>query len=99
TTIGVLTAFLGYLTNFFDPVQQLSQLYSTFLAAVAALDKIMEVLVEEPDVEDTETSAELAHVRGHVRLDDVHCSYGTGPEVLHGIDLDVPPGATVALVG
>ena len=45
TTIGVLTAFLGYATNFFDPVQQLSQLYSTFLSAVAALDKIMEVLV------------------------------------------------------
>src|SRR5438067_94988 len=37
-TIGVLTAFLGYLSNFFDPVQQLSQLYSTFLSAVAALD-------------------------------------------------------------
>src|SRR4029077_11697009 len=52
TTIGVLTAFLGYLTNFFDPVQQLSQLYSTFLSAVAALDKIMEVLVEEPQVTD-----------------------------------------------
>jgi ATP-binding cassette subfamily B protein len=38
-------------------------------------------------------------VRGHVRFDDVHFSYGTGPEVLHGIDLDVPPGTTVALVG
>ncbi len=52
TSIGVLVAFLGYLTNFFDPVQNLSQLYSTFLSAVAALDKIMDVLVEEPDVTD-----------------------------------------------
>ena len=52
TTIGVLTAFLGYATTFFDPVQQLSQLYSTFLSAVAALDKIMEVLEEEPQVTD-----------------------------------------------
>ena len=99
TTIGVLTAYLGYLTNFFDPVQQLSQLYSTFLSAVAALDKIMEVLVEEPDVEDDDGSVELTRVRGHVRFDDVHFSYGTGPEVLHGIDLDVSPGTTVALVG
>src|SRR5689334_1794844 len=99
TTIGILTAFLGYLTNFFDPVQQLSQLYSTFLSAVAALDKIMEVLEEEPDVEDTAASTELARVRGHVRFEDVHFSYGTGPEVLHGIDLDVPAGTTVALVG
>ena len=92
TTIGVLTAFLGYLTNFFDPVQQLSQLYSTFLSAVAALDKIMEVLVEEPQVTDAETAAELGSIRGHVRFDDVHFAYGTGPEVLHGIDLDVPAG-------
>jgi len=99
TTIGVLTAYLGYLTNFFDPVQQLSQLYSTFLSAVAALDKITEVLVEEPDVEDEDGSVELTRVRGHVVFDDVRFSYGTGPEVLHGIDLDVAPGTTVALVG
>ena len=99
TTIGVLTAFLGYLTNFFDPVQQLSQLYSTFLSAVAALDKIMEVLVEEPQVTDAPGAIALAGVRGHVRFDRVRFRYATGPEVLHGIDLDVPPGTTVALVG
>jgi ATP-binding cassette subfamily B protein len=97
-SIGVLTAFLGYLTNFFDPVQQLSQLYSTFLSAVAALDKIQDVLVEEPEVEDSETAVELA-IRGHVRFENVRFAYETGPEVLHGIDLDVPAGMTVALVG
>jgi ATP-binding cassette subfamily B protein len=99
TTIGTLTAFLGYLTNFFDPVQQLSQLYSTFLSAVAALDKIIEVLEHEPDVEDADGAGELARVNGHVRFDGVRFAYATGPEVLHGIDLDVPPGTTVALVG
>jgi len=99
TTIGTLTAFLGYLTNFFDPVQQLSQLYSTFLQAVAALDKIMEVLVEEPQVTDETDAHDLAGIRGHVHFDHVRFSYGTGPEVLHGIDLDVPAGTTVALVG
>jgi ATP-binding cassette subfamily B protein len=99
TTIGVLTAFLGYATSFFDPVQQLSQLYSTFLSAVAALDKIMEVLEEEPQVTDEPAAQELARVRGHVRFENVHFSYGTGPEVLHGIDLDVAAGTTVALVG
>jgi ATP-binding cassette subfamily B protein len=97
--IGTMTAFLGYATSFFDPVQQLSQLYSTFLSAVAALDKIMEVLVEEPQVTDEPGARELGRVRGHVRFDDVHFSYSTGPEVLHGIDLDVPAGTTVALVG
>jgi ATP-binding cassette subfamily B protein len=99
TTVGVLTAFLGYLVNFFDPVQQLSQLYGTFLAAVAALDKIVEVLEQSPDVQDTADATDLPHARGHVVFDNVRFSYGTGPEVLHGIALDVAPGTTVALVG
>jgi ATP-binding cassette subfamily B protein len=98
-TVGVLAAFLGYLTNFFDPVQQLSQLYSTFLSAVAALDKITDVLAEEPDVNDADGAVDLAAIRGDVRFEHVRFAYGTGPEVLHGIDLDVPPGTTVALVG
>ncbi len=99
TSIGVLTAFLGYATSFFDPVQQLSQLYSTFLSAVAALDKIMEVLVEEPQVTDAPEAREVGRLNGQVRFDDVRFSYATGPEVLHGIDLDVAAGTTVALVG
>jgi ABC-type multidrug transport system fused ATPase/permease subunit len=98
-TIGTLFAFIGYLTNFFDPVQQLSQLYNTFLAAVAALDKIIDVLEEEPEIEDRPGAVALAAVRGDVRFEGVRFGYGDGPEVLHGIDLDVPVGTTVALVG
>jgi ABC-type multidrug transport system fused ATPase/permease subunit len=98
-SIGVLVAFLGYLTNFFDPVQQLSQLYNTFLSAVAALDKITDLLDEEPEVEDGASAVELADVGGHVAFEQVRFAYGRGPEVLHGIDLDVPAGTTVALVG
>jgi len=98
-TVGVLAAFLLYLSNFFDPVQQLSQLYSTFLSAVAALDKIMDVLVQEPDVADAPGAVALDRIRGHVRFEHVQFAYGTGPEVLHGIDLNVPTGTTVALVG
>jgi ATP-binding cassette subfamily B protein len=98
-SLGVLVAFLGYLSNFFDPVQQLSQLYNTFLSAVAALDKIMDVLDEEPEVRDRDGARDLGHIAGHVRFDDVSFSYGRGPEVLHRIDLDVRPGTTVALVG
>jgi ABC-type multidrug transport system fused ATPase/permease subunit len=98
-TIGTLVAFLGYLTNFFDPVQQLSQLYNTFLSAVAALDKIQDVLDETPNVEDSPDAIELGRIEGHVRFGDIHFSYGTGPEVLHGISLDIPAGTTVALVG
>ncbi|TML30080.1 MAG: ABC transporter ATP-binding protein [Actinobacteria bacterium] len=98
-TLGTLFAFMLYVQNFFDPVQQLSQLYNTFLSATAALDKIMDVMDEEPAITDTPDAIVLPEVQGHVRFDDVHFSYGTGPEVLHGLDLDVPPGTTVALVG
>jgi ATP-binding cassette, subfamily B, bacterial len=98
-TIGTLFAFIGYLTNFFDPIQDLSQFYNTFLSAVAALDKIMDVLDEEPEVRDPSDAVDLPRVRGHVRFEAVRFGYGRGPEVLHGLDLDIPPGTTVALVG
>ena len=96
---GTLFAFVLYLSNFFDPVQQLSQLYNTFLAAVAALDKIMEVIDEEPEVLDQPGALDLERIHGDVRFDDVRFGYGNLPEVLHSIDLDVPAGTTVALVG
>ena len=98
-TVGTLFAFLLYLSNFFDPVQQLSQLYNTFLSAVAALDKIMDVMDEEPEIVDEPGAAPLPPIEGHVRFDGVRFGYGSGPEILHGIDLDVPAGTTVALVG
>ncbi|MGZ4384098.1 MAG: ABC transporter ATP-binding protein [Gaiellaceae bacterium] len=98
-TIGTLFAFLGYLSNFFDPIQQLSQLYNTFISAVAALDKITGVLDEQPEVLDRPGAAELDEIDGHVRFRHVAFGYGEGPEVLHDLDLDVPAGTTVALVG
>jgi ATP-binding cassette subfamily B protein len=98
-TVGTLFAFVGYLSNFFDPVQQLSQLYNTFLSAVAALDQITRVLDEEPEVRDRPGAVELPRIEGRVEFDDVRFGYGTGDEVLHGISLDVPAGTTVALVG
>ncbi len=98
-SIGTLFAFIGYLANFFDPVQQLSQLYNTFLAAVAALDKIIDVLDEEPEILDKPGATDLAQIEGHVAFENIRFGYGQGPEVLHGISLDVPAGTTVALVG
>jgi ATP-binding cassette subfamily B protein len=59
----------------------------------------MDVLDEEPEVVDTPAARELPHIAGHVAFEGVRFGYGSGPEVLHGIDLDVPAGTTVALVG
>jgi ABC-type multidrug transport system fused ATPase/permease subunit len=98
-TVGTLFAFVGYLSNFFDPVQQLSQLYNTFLSAVAALDQITRVLDEEPEVRDRRGAGDLPRIEGHVAFEEVRFGYGEGDDVLHGISLDVPAGTTVALVG
>jgi ATP-binding cassette subfamily B protein len=98
-TVGTLLAFTLYLSNFFDPVQQLSQLYNTFLSATAALDRILAVLDEEPEVVDAHDARELPAIRGRVDFEHVRFGYGDLPDVLHDFDLEVPPGTTVALVG
>src|SRR5229473_988491 len=82
-TLGTLFAFMLYVQNFFDPVQQLSQLYNTFLSATAALDKIMGILDEEPEVLDRSTARELAQIEGHVAFEGVRFTYGRGPDVMH----------------
>jgi ATP-binding cassette subfamily B protein len=97
-TIGVLVGFLAALNNFFDPIQQLSQLYTTYQAGMAALDKIFELLDEEPELSDAPDALELARIRGDIVLDDVTFSYGAG-DALCDVSLHVPPGQTVALVG
>ena len=99
-TAGALFVFIGLLTNFFDPVQQLSQFYQTFLAGTAALDKIFDVLDTPPQMLDAPGAPALPPIEGHVRFDDVHFSYREDTaEVLHGISFAVEPGQTVALVG
>jgi ABC-type multidrug transport system fused ATPase/permease subunit len=98
-TIGTLFAFMLYVQNFFDPVQQLSQLYNTFLAATAALDKIMDVMDEKPQVVDRPDARDLPFVEGNVAFESIRFGYADGPEVLHGLELAVAAGTTVALVG
>ncbi len=100
-TIGVLASFVFYLNSFFDPIQQLSQLYTTYQAGMAALDKVFELLDEEPDLVEIPGAAELPRVRGEIRFDDVSFGYAgeDGPLALRDVDLTIPPGQTVALVG
>src|SRR4029078_4988310 len=97
-SVGTLLAFFLYLANFFDPGQQLSQLYNTVLSATAALDQIMEVLDEEPEIVDAQAALELPRIDGHVVFENVRFGYGKLPEVLHGISLDVQAGTRAALV-
>ncbi len=96
---GVVFAFIAALNNFFDPIQQLSQLYTTYQSGMAALDKIFLLLDEQPDLVDAPDATELEKIHGEVRFDDVSFRYGAGDYALRDIDLTIPPGQTVALVG
>jgi ATP-binding cassette, subfamily B, bacterial len=98
-TVGVLVAFIAALNNFFDPIQSLSQLYTTYQAGMAALDKIFELLDEEPDLRDRPGAVELDRIRGEIDFEHVTFAYGDGEPALVDVDLHVPPGQTVALVG
>ncbi len=100
-TIGVLVAFIAALNTFFDPIQQLSQLYTTYQAGMAALDKIYELLDEEPDLVDAPDAIALPPIRGEITLDGVTFAYAGREDApaLADVDLVIPPGQTVALVG
>jgi ABC-type multidrug transport system fused ATPase/permease subunit len=99
---GVVFGFIAALNNFFDPIQQLSQLYTTYQSGMAALDKIFELMDEQPEIVDRPDAVPLERIRGELRFEDVSFRYGASedsPWALHDIDIVIPAGQTVALVG
>jgi ABC-type multidrug transport system fused ATPase/permease subunit len=103
--IGIIVSFVGYLTTFFEPIQELSQLYTTYQQGMAALDKIFDLLDTKPDMVDAPGAIDPGTIRGEITLEDVWFSYSDAAEpgeedwVLRDVDLHVPPGQTLALVG
>jgi len=97
-TLGVLTAFVLYLRQFFDPLQDLSQFYNVFQAAGAALEKLAGVLEETPTVREPSSPVVLSDAKGAIAFEHVTFAYRDKP-VLHDIDVQVPAGEIVALVG
>jgi ABC-type multidrug transport system fused ATPase/permease subunit len=97
-TVGVLAAFLLYLRRFFAPMEELSQFYNLFQAAAAALEKLSGVLDEEPSVPEPAAPVPLPEARGEVRFEAVEFGYRERV-VLHELDLTIPAGQTLALVG
>ena len=97
-SIGVLVAFVAALNGFFDPIQQLSQVYTTYQSGMAASIPF-ELLAVEADLVDNPDAIELPRVRGALEFRDVSFRYGDGAYALQDISLSVPPGETIALVG
>ncbi|MGZ4611129.1 MAG: ABC transporter ATP-binding protein [Actinomycetes bacterium] len=96
--VGVLAAFLLYLRRFFEPMQELSMFYNSLQSATAALEKLSGVLEEAPAVAEPAEPVALPHAEGRLDLDGVRFAYRDAI-VLPGLDLHVPAGQTVALVG
>ena len=97
--IGVLVAFLAYVTRFFQPIQELSQLYTTMQSAMAGGERVLELLDARPEVADPPDGKEMPTIEGRIELRGVNFSYGSDDPVLHDVDLVIEAGQTVALVG
>jgi len=107
-SIGTIVAFVAALSNLFEPIQQLSQLYATYQSGMAALEKIFQLLDVQPDLTDRADAIELPQIKGEVDFDDVSFAYkkrsgeGSGEQQVLALDhvgLQIPPGQTIALVG
>jgi len=99
TQLGVLAAFLLYLRRFFEPLQELTMFYNTLQSATAALEKLAGVLDEEPEVAEPAKPTPLPNANGELVFDEVTFSYRDDKIVLPRLDLRIPAGQTVAIVG
>ena len=98
-TVGLLTAFLIYVQQFFRPIQLASQVYTQAQAALAGAERIYEILDEEPEPPDPPDAERLEEVEGRIEFESVTFAYEPGRPVLRDVSFEVEPGQTVALVG
>jgi ATP-binding cassette, subfamily B, bacterial len=98
-TLGALLVFLAYLTTLQGEMKNLLGVYSTVQTAGASVDRVMEVLEAEEEVEERPGAAELGRVRGRIELQGVTFGYEAERPILHDVSLRVEPGQTLALVG
>lgn len=99
-TLGVVVAFLAYVTRFFQPVQELSRMYTTMQSAMAGGEQVLRLLNTEPDIQDNPHAVAMPEIQGRIELKGVSFRYRPEtPLVLNDINLCIEPGQAVALVG
>lgn len=99
-TLGVMVAFLSYVTRFFQPIQELSRIYTTFQSAMAGGEQVVALLDTPLEITDAPGAREFSPDLGEIRFNEVSFRYrAEAPEVLHGINLHIPAGKTAAIVG
>ncbi|HEV2461496.1 MAG TPA: ABC transporter ATP-binding protein [Ktedonobacterales bacterium] len=97
--IGVLVAFTLYINRFFDPIRDLSQQYTQLQRAGVGAERIFNIIDVPVQIQDRPAAEELPPVRGEVEFREVVFGYSPERQVLHGLNLRIPPGQTVAIVG
>ncbi|OMF85000.1 multidrug ABC transporter ATP-binding protein [Paenibacillus sp. FSL R7-0273] len=98
-TVGYLVAFSTYVSNFWDPINRLGQMYNQLLVAMASSERIFEYLDEQPAVQDKPGAKPLPKIQGNISFKNVVFEYEKGRAALKGISLDVKAGQSIALVG
>jgi ABC-type multidrug transport system fused ATPase/permease subunit len=98
-TLGTLVAFLSYIVSFYEPINRLTEIDNIFQEAIAAGERIFELLDETAEIKDASDAVELPPIEGNVFFDDVHFRYGSGDEVLRNVTFHMAAGEVVALVG
>ena len=98
-TSGALIAFLIYVVNLANPVKRLSRVYGNIQRALAAAERVFEVLDTKSDIEEMPGAASLPPITGQVSFKDVTFAYNPGHPALRGLSLDVQPGQMIAIVG
>ena len=99
-TMGVMVAFLSYVTRFFQPIQEISRIYTTFQSAMAGGEQVVKLLDIPLEITEKTGAPELIPQKGEIQFTGVSFKYNADlPEVLHDINILIPPGKTAALVG
>jgi len=99
-TLGVLVAFLAYVTRFFQPIQDMSRIYTTIQSAMAGGEQVLRLLHTQPEIIDQLGAFEMPQIIGKIDLDDIQFRYrDDSPWVLNNVNLHISPGQTVAFVG
>jgi subfamily B ATP-binding cassette protein MsbA len=98
-TSGALISFIIYIANFSNPMKRLSQVYGNIQRALAAAQRVFEVLDTEPEIKEAPGASALPPINGHVAFTNVTFEYKPGEPVLTDISFEVRPGQMVAIVG
>lgn len=98
-TVGLIVAFINFARQFFQPLNQLANLYNQIQLALTGIERVMEVMNQIPDMEDTPSSKAVSHFEGNVEISHLDFSYVEGKPILKDINMHVEKGKMFGIIG